>query len=81
MLTTCTLGARHCRGGTWASLRAAMQPLFHRAALESYAPIVNGEAGKLAEKLRPAAASGQPVEVLSLLGGMTMGVIGQAALG
>ena len=33
------------RGGYWGSLRAAMNPLFHTAALHTYSPIIN-DSGK-----------------------------------
>ncbi len=69
------------RGGYWASLRAAMQPLFHTAALHSYTPIMNNSAEQLADNLGPASKSGEPVELHGLLGRLTMDVIGQAAFG
>lgn len=86
----CTLTCSHfldsllyvrCRGGYWASLRAAMQPLFHTAALHSYSPIFNEAAGKLAAQLQSAGEGGQAVELHSLLGGMTMRAIGETAFG
>lgn len=58
-----------------------MQPLFHRSALLSYAPIMSGEAGRTAVALAPAAESGEAVELHSALGAMTMRIIGEAAFG
>ena len=58
-----------------------MQPLFHQAALQGYTPIMNDKADKLAEQLQHMSKSGEAVELHSLLGRVTMGVIGQAAFG
>lgn len=58
-----------------------MQPLFHTSALHSYGPIMDQAADKLAGRLRVAGEGGEGVEVHSLLGGMTMSVIGQSAFG
>lgn len=33
------------RGGTWGSLRAAMNPLFHTQALQAYNPVINSCGG------------------------------------
>ncbi|GAB4819482.1 hypothetical protein N2152v2_006528 [Parachlorella kessleri] len=74
-------GLLMAKGGYWASVRAAMQPLFHQAALQGYTPLMNAEAERLADKLGAAAESGQPLEVHALLKRVTLAVIGQAAFG
>ncbi|PSC70657.1 cytochrome p450 [Micractinium conductrix] len=70
------------RGGYWGSLRAAMNPLFHTAALASYVPTFNESASRLVERVEEAGKGGeQPFDVHALLGRMTMEVIGRTAFG
>lgn len=41
-LTAIRSGLLVSRGGYWGSLRAAMNPLFHSTALQSYNSVMNG---------------------------------------
>lgn len=45
-------------GKHWLSIRTACEPLFHSAALEGYAPMMNAATDALVEKLGAAASSG-----------------------
>eukprot|EP00887_Chlorella_sp_A99_P007381 scaffold2.g7381.t1 len=69
------------KGAYWASLRAAVQPLFHTAALQGYAPIMNECISQLLAKLDAAAAEGEAVDIHALAGGMTLEVVGRACFG
>ncbi|KAL4451808.1 hypothetical protein ABPG75_007470 [Micractinium tetrahymenae] len=69
------------RGGYWGSLRAALTPLFHSAALASYSRIFNDCAGCLLERIEAASAGGVAFNVHLLLGRLTMQVIGRTAFG
>ena len=58
-----------------------MQPLFHQAALQGYTPIMNDKAQALAQQLRAASETGQPLEIHALMKTVTLGVIGETAFG
>ena len=62
------------KGGYWASLRSAVAPLFHSAALRGYAPVMHSCIDHLLERLSEAAARGEAVNVHELAGGMTLEV-------
>ncbi|KAL4419504.1 hypothetical protein ABPG77_002290 [Micractinium sp. CCAP 211/92] len=69
------------RGGYWGSLRAALNPMFHSAALASYSPVFNDCAGRLVDRIQALGRTGEAFDVHQLLGRMTMQVIGRAAFG
>ena len=69
------------RGGLWSSLRGGAAPLFHTQALTSYAGTINKAVDQLLTKLTTFAETGEEVNISKLLGGVTMDVIGQVALG
>ena len=70
-----------CRGGYWASLRSALQPVFHSGALASYSGIMGDAADRLVARVGEAARGGGAVLLHTLAGRMTMEVIGQTAFG
>jgi len=48
-----------CRGKFWLGIRTACEPLFHSAALASYAPMMNAAADQLVDKLQKVADTGE----------------------
>lgn len=70
-----------CRGKYWAGVRAACEPLFHSGPLASYIPVMDSAAKTLVGLLQKPAASGETLDVIPLLQGMTMEVIGTTAFG
>ncbi|KAL3134381.1 hypothetical protein ABBQ38_006635 [Trebouxia sp. C0009 RCD-2024] len=69
------------RGAYWGSLRAGVPPMFHNNNLTEYAVMINQAVDALISNLRPAAKTGELLDIHHQLGRMTMQVIGGAAFG
>lgn len=69
------------KGGYWASLRSAIAPLFHSAALQGYVPVMHSCIGHLLDRLGEEGAKGKAADVHELAGSMTLEVIGRTAFG
>ena len=69
------------RDEQWRSLRAAWAPLFVAGSLEKGAGIVSRAARLLGDRLAPAAAAGDAVDLTPLLGDYSLQVISEVALG
>ncbi|KAL4858882.1 Cytochrome P450 3A12 [Chlorella vulgaris] len=74
-------GILFARGKYWLGIRTACEPLFHTAALASYAPMMNRAVDQLLDKLQTGSHSGDGICVSELLKGMSMDVIGDTAFG
>ncbi|EFN55197.1 hypothetical protein CHLNCDRAFT_134405 [Chlorella variabilis] len=74
-------GILFARGKYWLGIRTACEPLFHSAALASYAPMMNQAIDELLGKMQAAAVSGEGICVSELLKAMSMDVIGTSAFG
>lgn len=69
------------RGRYWASLRAALQPVFHTTALRSYSTIMRAQVDRLVKELDPIAGTGEIVDVHDLIGRMTLATISETVFG
>lgn len=80
------------RGGYWASLRAAMQQLFHTPALRGYASIINESADTFLERIEPyigddnaknssSSNASRELDIHSEFGALTLRIIGKSAFG
>ncbi|MFI5929079.1 cytochrome P450 [Micromonospora sp. NPDC051543] len=66
-------------GEIWRKQRAAMKPVFQNRRIAQQAGAVAEEAGRLVERLR-SRRDGEPVEVMSEMTGLTLGVLGRTLL-
>lgn len=70
-----------CRGPLWATLRGAVQPMFHTKPLMAYAETINEAVDQLLDNLKSVAESGSEVNIVQQMSQLTMQVIGAAAFG
>lgn len=69
------------RGERWRRMRLAWLPAFSPPSLAHYAPLMDGCAKRLADRLEPSAESGDAVDLCGLVGAMTLDVVGTTAFG
>lgn len=69
------------RDERWRSIRHAWTPLFFTGSLEGYSMLMNSCTDTLLARLDAAAAAGQIIDIWSMLGDLTMHVIGSSAFG
>jgi thromboxane-A synthase/cytochrome P450 family 3 subfamily A len=69
------------RGERWRRMRLAWLPTFSPPSLARYAPLMDGCAKRLADRLEPWGASGGAVDVWRLIGALTLDVVGTTAFG
>jgi thromboxane-A synthase/cytochrome P450 family 3 subfamily A len=69
------------RGERWRRMRLAWLPAFSPPSLAAYAPLMDGCAKRLADRLDEPAASGEAVDVWRLIGSLTLDVVGTTAFG
>ncbi|KAL3136633.1 hypothetical protein ABBQ38_005874 [Trebouxia sp. C0009 RCD-2024] len=68
-------------GPLWATLRGAVQPMFHTKPLMAYAETINEAVDQLLDNLKSVAESGSEVNIVQQMSQLTMQVIGAAAFG
>lgn len=68
-------------GKYWQSLRQAWASMFTAASLRAYGGLFNASAERLVDVLAAKAKSGEPAEMLRLMGCLTMECVGSAAFG
>jgi cytochrome P450 len=67
-------------GALWKEQRRTIQPVFQHKRIAAQADVIVDEALGLVERLRPHLGSGQPVDVLSEITALTLGVLGATLL-
>lgn len=68
-------------GKFWAGVRATCEPMFHRAALQGYVPMMRGSVDKMVDRVSGLADTNESVPISDVLADMTMDVIGQTIFG
>jgi enediyne biosynthesis protein E7 len=66
-------------GDLWRKQRKVIQPVFQHKRLAKHADVIAEEAARLVERLR-ARGGGEPVDVLQVMNGLTLGVLGRTLL-
>lgn len=81
MRALCVCAFASNSGDMWRMLRAAWQPAFSPTALQSYLPATHEALDSLLQRLAPAAASGEEVELTKELAALALDIVGQASYG
>ncbi|HEX8098201.1 MAG TPA: cytochrome P450, partial [Pyrinomonadaceae bacterium] len=65
-------------GDFWLRQRRLAQPVFHRQRIEGFAKVMTDSTEAMLERWRPAAERGEPLEVVSEMTRLTLGIVGRA---